>query len=354
MRRLPQAVPAVVALAAPPPPSAAAGSASAAAAMPSASTALARCQAQAVAARRALSSSDAVLADLAWFKEPDEGQLAAAWERSARQLQGSPEARQRAAGLLMGRLPSHLPGAVPAPPADVTSLVSLALASSDPTALLWAVNACAAQASQAACQGLSPRIWVAAEPDNLLAWLPLLAREPQAREEALQGMAQARRADGGWMRWAAVVNAARPADLSAELRLAFGSRLLSRAAALPIPAWQGLLAACKDDALADARRRGQCDQIARLMVDQGRELVTVYLGYAIGKGLGWPPEREQDHQALRSAARQLGPDLLGPGSSSDCDALRLDHWLERVESSGEVELLRQALRAEPAAAQPPR
>lgn len=309
-------------------------------------TSLARCQAQAAAARRSPPSLAAEALAALQVAEPDEALLAAAWDRTARQLQGSPQPRQQAAGLLMNRPSPSVASPVASLPAPaLASLVSLALASADPTVLQWATGACSAPGAQAACQGLSARAWVQAEPDNLLAWLPLLAQEPQAKEEALRGMAQARRADGGWMRWATVVNAARPGDLAPDLRFAFAMHLTSLAVSEPMPAWHGVLVACNGDALADARRHGQCGQIAQLMVDQGRELTTVFLGYAIGKRLGWPPEREQAHQALKAAARQAGPGLWLPGVTLDCNAQLHEHWLAQVDQLGEVGLARQRLRS---------
>lgn len=318
--------------------------------------ALVRCQAQA-AARRALVKTDTdgvvlmpedtaiAAANSAAIDSAAAEPLDLVWERLARQLQASPQPRQQAAALLMGWPPAGWQGDRSLAAPVLGSLVTLALSSADATVLLWAVRACDAQPRNPACQGLSARVWTQAEPDNLMAWSVLLHQEPQALDDALLGMAQSRRVDGGWMRLAGVLLAARPTHLSPALRVAFDMRLMGLTAAAPVPPWRAVIEACSDDALADARRRGQCGQIAQLMAEQGRDLLTASLGLSLGKRLGWPADRLPAHQALMKSAGQLGQDWITPGITLDCQAGLLDHQMQQVDRLGETGLLRQVQRA---------
>lgn len=304
---------------------------------------LAHCQGQAAAARQAPGRAEPDEVDL----PADAVGLGATWEDVRRRLQGSSQPLQQASALMMER-PAPDP-AVPnagLPDSALAPLVALALASADPTVLQWALRFCGLRGPLAACQGLSARIWVQAESDNLMAWLELMHREPQALDEALQGMAQAGRVDSAWMRWVAVVLAARPPGLALPVRMAFDGRLISLGVAEFSANWMLLMKACRDEALADARRRGQCGQIARLLAEHSSDLLSASLGQGLGKRLGWPAERQREHQALQAAAQRQGQAWLAPGLAADCRPVLLEHHLVQMSQLGEVGLARQALQAE--------
>lgn len=319
---------------------------------PGDSAELASCRARAAATQAA--SRHATGTALPDEAEPqvDARRLADAWDATRQRLLGSADLRQQAAGWLMDR-----PDPRASPPSPVLSmpapapLVALALASADPVVLEWAVTVCAADPVQAACQGLSARAWAQAQADNLLAWLPLLGQQAQAQEEALQAMASARRVDSAWMRWVALVLAARPEGLAPPLRLDFDMRLVALAIATPLQTgWLALLQACRDEALSDARRRSQCGQIAQRLVERGRELMAVGIGQALGTRLGWPADRAQAHKALQQAAAVASLGWLLPPDLADCRAPLLEHHLLEMDRLGEVGLARQALQAASAAA----
>ena len=278
--------------------------------------------------------------------------MQAAWDATTLRLQGAPGVQQQAAALLMNRHRPNgaLQATVPWSAANLSQLVALALGSADPVVLQWALRACGTPGQNPSCQGLSARAWPDAEPGNLLAWLALLSDEPQAREEALQGMVQATRAATTWARPAVLVQAARPADLSPGLRLAFELHLVGLALADVLLPWGGLLKTCSDAHLADPLRRGQCQVIAQRLVDRGQDLITVGMGNAMGKRLGWPAQRDQDHQALVKAGVAGALDLFLVPLSPDCQARVLQHHWQQVDSLGEVEMARQQLRADALAA----
>ena len=281
--------------------------------------------------------------------------MQAAWDATTLRLPGAPGVQQQAAALLMRR---HSPGSAPQAPAmpsdSLAKLVTLALGSADPRVLQWAVRACGVQRQNPVCQGLSARAWLNVEPSNLLAWLPLLAQEPPDLDEARQGMALATRVDAAWMRPVKLVLDARPADLTPAPGLAFDIQLIALGATDPTPAWQPLSRACSKPQVADPRRRGQCLEIARLLVEQGRDLLTFATGEGMGKRRGWPAQREQECQALMGATAQIGLRAWAPGISPDCQSRIRQHHLLQVDSLGEVGQAHQHLRANTCAPTPAR
>ena len=298
-------------------------------------------QAQAASAPSAVTAWLAVLL-AAEPAAPEPARVAQAWQASAAALAASPQARQRAAGLLMAQpWPPGPAGRASLPPESLQALVALGVQSGDATALHWALAACAAAREAPVCQGLSARHLVRVAPTNLVSWLRLLAQEPAALDEALHGMARAETVDLGWLRWAATVAAALPDALAPELRLQIVGELVSRDMAGNWPSFDALLRACGEPALADANRRQLCQAIAQSMVGQSRELITQRIGIALGTRLAWPAERLA---ALRAEGDPPGSPLplwLAPGLAPQCAVVLQQQWLAGVEQWGELGWLRQ-------------
>lgn len=259
---------------------------------------------------------------------PDLGQaaLAKAWPELVARLAASPEPRLQAAAW---RMAGHPPGgdllAITGVPAQgaLINLARLALSSSDPLVMQWAVRACSQKPSvAAACGGLSARHWVRLAPDNGTAWLELLDQEPAALEEALHGLSQARRLDSAWGQLPFLVDQALPADWPATLRVLIQSPLIALDSAQGTVSFSALRKACNAQSLAQVNRRLQCDAIAALMIGESRDLLGAGVGLGLAKGLGWPASKlaalRADHEALIRAGSSSQADLAQPYS---CQAL---------------------------------
>jgi hypothetical protein len=265
--------------------------------------------------------------------------LALAMPRILQALASSGDVRHQAAALLLGGGVSATARADAQGQADrLRLLAQLALTSANPVVMQWALQACAAAASSAPCNGLSARHWLRIAPDNLAPWLYLLAQEPMALDEALHGMALSRRVDFSVQRLPAVVDQIWPDDLPPYLREVMAERLVGIEVAQPTH-WTALLRACDSTLLADANRHQQCTAIAEVMVGPDSDLPALTLGSSLGQRLGWPPDRVA---ALRAEAVLLAgiraEQLKQPYS---CASL-LHGWVHRmvVDDVGELAWLR--------------
>ena len=266
--------------------------------------------------------------------------LTTAWPSLLQALAASPDVRQQAAAVLLD------------PAADRADtprrLASLARVSGDPAVLQWAVQACSAAGVQPSCPGLSARHWTRAEPGNLAAWLQLSAQEPLARDEALHGMAQAHQLDLGWLRLAAVVDSAVPADWPAALRVDLAVMLmgLDLARGHGLGHWSVLTKACDTTAVQNANRRQTCEAIATTLVCQDNHLLAFKLGLGMGRRLGWPAQRLQADDQLQALMQAHPQQLAAVQQPYSCAAVaRSRSYLADVNRLGEIGWLRAQARA---------
>ena len=272
--------------------------------------------------------------------------LAAAWPRIQASLAASPDVRQQAAALRLAGIEALETGsdaqAVRTRADTQRRLAALALATSDATAMQWAVRSCDGATAPGGCLGLSARHWVCVEPGNLAAWLYLLAQEPLARDEALHGMALSRRADFADRRLAAVVDAGLPADIPPYLRVVLAVLLTGIDAAQSMPSLQALQRACDAPALKDSNRRQQCAALAGVMLGNGSSLTTLALGTRLGQHAGWPAERVQALRAELAVLPALHWQAMVTDQPYGCSAVAgMRRWLAGTEQMGELGWLRQ-------------
>lgn len=260
------------------------------------------------------------------------------WRRLGEAMRNSLDPRQQAAALIMN-LPAdgkYFHAAVVG-----EQLRQLALRSKDPLILQWAFSRCRANEG-ANCPHALARQWVRTEPGNLMSWLALLADEPAAQAEALHGMALARFVDirAGQLQYQ--VDTAIPDDMPPYLRMSAVIQAVGVDAAL-LANLSALSRLCGASATADANRYQQCDAIAHVMVDHGRDLLTLAFGRRLAERLGWPADRLRqlnDEVASLSglAAAKPGIDLAQPYSCESIASLR--QWVKSLAVNGELGWLR--------------
>jgi len=261
--------------------------------------------------------------------------LPALWQLLGRTMRASPDVRQQAAALAMD-LPAA--GEVERGSSDPSGpLRDLALRTNDPLILQWSIERCALNLNPS-CQHVSARQWVRAEPGNLFAWLALLAEEPEARAEALHGMALARYSDMREDQLAWSIEAAIPEDTPAYLRMTALMRAMGRSGA-SLASSMALAKLCDESGLGDANRRQQCDAIAHVLVEGGRDGVSLVYGVLLADRLGWPePYRESLADKGRSIRMAGGvPEALDPGQPYSCASIAaVRNRLKRAATDGEL------------------
>jgi hypothetical protein len=73
---------------------------------------------------------------------------------------------------------------------------------------------------------------------------------------------------------------------------------------------------CSEQAVNDTERREECDQLAQLLLKNGKTMIEAMVGRIVGQIVGWSPERVAAVDAERGALLLLPAD--DPGGVWDC------------------------------------
>jgi hypothetical protein len=270
-------------------------------------------------------------------------------------LLDSSDLRARAMGLLSRHTESkfHRTEQADEPAAKPTEdereeLVQLAAGGSDPVvyaAAAWICESGTPQSVQAgACRRISLRGWTRIDPDNAIAWLDV-AMEDRSRgdlQAEAADFARAARAHRSDLYQDSLLRAALaevPRDATPLARVAQGTEFVGILSVQPLLELTEASRFCSTEGLHHPERHEPCEALARLWVNQGSSLLELGLGKAIGRRLGWTPERlselDQELNAMMSLAR---------GDASDpwsCQNVARDRqFLEGRAQRGELNFLR--------------
>ena len=245
------------------------------------------------------------------------------------------------------------PTAQAAQAAWARGLLADALASRDPQALRWAGAACTYVDDELACRQRLARARVQAEPANALHWLEWAHQEPAAADAAWAGLttrAQYWREQP--LGLTAVLMRAVPTDIPGYLQSTLAVDAMSRDVAFPGPPLTLALercAAARSAGGAGSPSAGECDRLARLLVDRSDSVQALMLGRELGEHIGWPAPQlqrlEQEVQVLQKQEHSWAIDERRPLGCETVEGQR--SYIAAVEREGELVVLRRNLAAAP-------
>jgi hypothetical protein len=237
-------------------------------------------------------------------------------------------------------------------------LAKLATASTDPRVYGLAYEVCRWRQGAGPCSVLNAAQWAHLDADNGYPWTYILAeaiaaQEPAAIDDALFHIGAASRFEERDMAVAAMV--ASQAGRSEEERFA-AEKLGEVAASLTASpsVLDSVSRSCSKDALLEPNRRELCESAASALAERADSIGAIWYGSAIGRRLGWPPERFEPLDAIYEAAREadsLSGKLTDPSRPAtkmrgplDCAAIdKMLRYVREVASLGEVGYARQWL-----------
>jgi hypothetical protein len=247
--------------------------------------------------------------------------------RTAVTLAASPNERDAAMGLFLGRLgiPQEVPTAYLREHLDCQhdlscrshvmalgagadalrdDLAKMAWASRDPHVYALAFHVCgdrSGSGAQGACILLSVERWAELEPDNGVPWL-LVASAAQAsndsstRDRAIWHASTAQRFEPHYPNSLSLLQSPDLRGESPQTRSAVADELFGLERALPTLNYGPFFQFCNAPSGADAGRVGVCGNLANLLLQQDRTLAGFSTGAALAKAAGFPA---QDVKALR-------------------------------------------------------
>lgn len=178
------------------------------------------------------------------------------------------------------------------------ALMRIALSTRNPKVYALAFKVCGGGVRQeGSCAMVSAEQWARLDPDNATPWLFILGNgktplSAGARDEALHRIATAARSDVYFHAAAGALIDAAPAGEKPLLAVhELVGRVMGVEAAVALPGYQTLIAACRGDALKDANRAQACDSVAELLSERSATLMDRLMGVAMGRRLGWPTDR---------------------------------------------------------------
>ena len=227
-------------------------------------------------------------------------------------------------------------------------LAELAASGRDPGVLAMAMQACATgspPAEGSACQRLAAEDWIAADPAHAEPWLRLAEQEQEHTDVELADEAFRRALALPFGRLAeqsllGAVQAAQPADAGVLEKLQMGEALAALRGGWREPGGSAVSAYCTAQQLKLAGRRELCQQLAEHLVLRGATLQDVASGRAVGRRLGWYPERMAAAARDLEAAARLSAGFSGE-EAHDCPAAQrqIDYYAA-VAAQGELAAVR--------------
>lgn len=288
--------------------------------------------------------------------------LALWWPRVLAALHGGSEVQRAAALMLPATWPAFGPAAAPLPPpahaapAALATLARLARGSGDADVRSWAMQACDAAGLPVSCVGLSGRHAVQQAPHRAEGWRFLLAQEPQALDEALDGLARASDWSFGEGRLLRQVVQAWPPDAPVHLLPDLVMGLVAWASGQRAQGWDALVPACaRPSSLTEPRRRQACERVVQRMLADGRDLMTLATARLLAPRLGGSTAALAKAAGPSTEPVALAMGLMQavsvPAQPYGCEAVaQARRWVDAVASMGEVAALRAVQMAGPASA----
>jgi hypothetical protein len=178
-------------------------------------------------------------------------------------------------------------------------LVQLATGVEDKTIYAMAIQACDQRYDpgprDTACERISAAKWAAMDPDNAAPWLRIAAEahehsDPAGVADAIGHAAQAHTIDFGHDAVLSYASRGMPPETTGLERAAFLYRLIGQKGGGPIRVL-ALGDYCSAKAEQQTSVRQQCEAVAELMADHGRDTADVETAASLGAHLGWPAER---------------------------------------------------------------
>lgn len=232
-------------------------------------------------------------------------------------------------------------------------LARLAVATSDPCVYALAYRTCTFAPEQGSCALLNVGQWARLDAGNAAPWLRSLSKSAGQSDiaetnEALYRIGVGNRLDERWYAVAGLLaDRAGPGDQE----LAAAGDLVSNALSW-LDAGSPRISinnACSVAASADPQRRQLCDAAAAALAERSDAAVSVAVGTAIGRRIGWPDERVDAANAVREAlwdASAILPPEASPRSHFTCDELRRGLAdVRQMASFGEIGFARRWLAA---------
>jgi hypothetical protein len=206
-------------------------------------------------------------------------------------------------------------------------LAEIASASRDPGVLGMAMQACATgspPAEGSACLRIEAEDWVAADPAHAEPWMRLAEKEQEradagAADEAFRralALPFGRLAEQSLL---GAVQATQPADAGVQEKLQMGEALAALRSGWREPGGSAVSAYCSTPQFKQPGRRELCQQLAEHLVLRGATLQDVSSGRAVGRRLGWYPERMAAAGKDLEAAARLAASFRGD-EAHDCPA----------------------------------
>jgi hypothetical protein len=273
-------------------------------------------------------------------------------------LLNSSDVRARAAGLFVdGRIDTHSFGKAPSQQA-LESLVQLEHETNDPAIYAIALAACDAVKTPipgSSCESISRQGWSKLEPDNAAPWLEIAGVARATHDTAAENAAfaeaiKADKIDGYNYSLFGFAEPDMPTDMSPLERSQLSIWMIGMDAAMYSPLMPATVASrhCSAENVKNDAVRGECNQLAELMVKVGTTLVDLAIGTAIGARTGWPEARvaalTEEKEALQGVWVQAEPQPGRRESEFGCEtALRRNYMLHERAQLGEIAAARQAI-----------
>ncbi len=246
---------------------------------------------------------------------------------------------------------------------DANRIAKLAVNSPDPLLYATAFHACHnfGQDNSGFCQQISATQWAERDPNNGIAWMHVISRAGQTEqgrlnsegENALFRLAQAKTFDQG-LSALPKLRAGNPLPLQNGLaQLALIQLNNALYLDLGLPTYGRVSNHCNTDRLNDANRRQICETIANKLVGDQSSMLGFSVGAALGRLIGWSPQRlaalQQEREAFQGFLLELDR-LPESGQQAACQK-RLDAavWLEDSMQYGEMAEFRQRVARTPGA-----
>jgi len=237
-------------------------------------------------------------------------------------------------------------------------LLADGLASGDAQAQRWAAAACPFLEDEARCRRQLARARVQAEPANALHWLHWASEEPEAADAAWAGLLRARYWREQPLGLAGLAVRALPADVPAYLQSTLAVDAMARDAAFPAPPLSIALERCRPagggapaatSPGVPGASPGDCERLARLLVEKGDSVQALMLGRELGEHIGWTASRlqqlDQEVDHLQRQEHRWAVDERRPLGCETVEGQR--SHITAVEREGELPVLRRGAAAPP-------
>lgn len=295
-------------------------------------------------------------------REKAEAELAAMLDKDLLRwrnaLLNSSDIRARAVGLFIDdRIEASSFGKAPSQQ-SLDSLVQLEQQTNDPAVYVIALSACDAVKTPApgnSCDSISREGWSKLEPDNAAPWLEIAGaaravHDTDAENIAFRRAVKASRIDGYDWSLFGFAEPDMPADMTPLERSQLSIWMIGFEAAMYSPQMPTSVASrhCSAESVKNDAVRGECSQLAELLVKQGTTLIDFAIGTSIGARTGWPEARvaamREEKEALEGVWVQSEPEPGRRESEFSCEiVLRRNYMLHERAQLGEIAAARQAI-----------